>query len=897
MTYIYIGYLIGTYLGVYFKISPLFLFSFFCIFFILLIFLNKQKSNLNLQIFIKKYSFKLFIIMIIAIIAMLKVKTIELKREQVFKEACFNQEKEQETKYIVKITNKENLEYSNRYTGLLIRDKDNYQKKAKLIFNTKEKLLIAKTYEILGELEEFKEERNYKGFNEKKYYYSKRIDFKLKLIDFVEVKTKKRSLYDYIILTKEQIYKNIDKGLINKELFKALFLGNSTELEEDIKINFKSTNVYHVLAMSGMHISYLVLILNFFLKQTKLKINFKFKKGIQFVILIFYMLLVGISSSISRAVFLVLIALIFKEYNLKYGFINSILLSIFIIFIINPYTVYNIGFYLSYVSAISIYLFLKVEENAKLFSRLTKHIKNKYFKKIIKFIFYNIYISLIVYLSLLPLLMYFFGEITFNFFIANLLLSSVLPVLMILGFVYIFLILAFNLLLKFNIFLAKSIYKYIIISLVKFIDLLLELLTITVKKASLFNIAKKPFYYVQTPNIIFIIIFYVVLYIFFYVFARNTSKFSSSKIYFQSKYKDLKRIILRKKFLYVLILIVFIFSNIFIYFTNNWKYKIAFLYVGQGDSSFIITPENTTILIDAGSNQYFDNGKEIRRYIFARKKIKIDHLFVSHFDIDHIGGVFTLIESVKINKIYIPKYVGRYLEKEIIIKYGRINNEVIKKIEKNIEEKKKDIIEEDFLNYYLLKRKAKQANIPIIELKRGDSFALDKATNIEVLFPVKDLIINNFSNNNSLVFKINCISENIIKNKSSNKENDKKEKSYAKEKLKEFSILYTGDIEKEGMKRLLDLDNANKNSISQNKRISLKSDILKVPHHGSKYSLNEDFFKRVSPSISVISSGENNIYGHPHKEVIIFFKNLGSKIYRTDISGEIFLEENTIFSY
>lgn len=67
----------------------------------------------------------------------------------------------------------------------------------------------------------------------------------------------------------------------------------------------------------------------------------------------------------------------------------------------------------------------------------------------------------------------------------------------------------------------------------------------------------------------------------------------------------------------------------------------------------------------------------------------------------------------------------------------------------------------------------------------------------------------------------------------------------------------------------------------------LDSDVLKVAHHGSKNSTSRDFVEKVLPKIAVISAGKNNIYGHPHQEVLEILKNYDIKIMRTDLEGDI----------
>lgn len=64
-------------------------------------------------------------------------------------------------------------------------------------------------------------------------------------------------------------------------------------------------------------------------------------------------------------------------------------------------------------------------------------------------------------------------------------------------------------------------------------------------------------------------------------------------------------------------------------------------------------------------------------------------------------------------------------------------------------------------------------------------------------------------------------------------------------------------------------------------------EILKVPHHGSKTALNDDFLKKINPKTSVISVGANNRYNHPSSDLIQKLESNGSRVYRTDKSGTV----------
>jgi len=77
---------------------------------------------------------------------------------------------------------------------------------------------------------------------------------------------------------------------------------------------------------------------------------------------------------------------------------------------------------------------------------------------------------------------------------------------------------------------------------------------------------------------------------------------------------------------------------------------------------------------------------------------------------------------------------------------------------------------------------------------------------------------------------------------------------------------------------------------------ALRVDILKIPHHGSKYSSSAEFLNSVRPRVAVIEVGESNKYGHPTKEVLERLASAAAKIFRTDQNGniEIFAENGKL---
>ncbi len=98
----------------------------------------------------------------------------------------------------------------------------------------------------------------------------------------------------------------------------------------------------------------------------------------------------------------------------------------------------------------------------------------------------------------------------------------------------------------------------------------------------------------------------------------------------------------------------------------------------------------------------------------------------------------------------------------------------------------------------------------------------------------------------------------------------------------ETSFLFQGDAEEESERDILESDLSGK----------LKSELLKVGHHGSASSTSPEYLSKVKPKYAVIMVGKGNDYGHPHKETMELLKSKGLEIYRTDEEGTIVAESD-----
>ena len=156
-------------------------------------------------------------------------------------------------------------------------------------------------------------------------------------------------------------------------------------------------------------------------------------------------------------------------------------------------------------------------------------------------------------------------------------------------------------------------------------------------------------------------------------------------------------------------------------------------------------------------------------------------------------------------------------------------------------------------NYKKFIEIVKKKNIKVNVVEAGQKINIERNLFFDVLWPcIDNMISENAINNNSLVCKL---------------------------KYKNFSMLFTGDIEEIAEKAILA-------KYSKNKNI-LKADVLKVAHHGSKTSSTIDFLKAVKPNYAVIGVGKDNNFGHPSDITIQNLKDMGVKIYSTDEIGEI----------
>jgi competence protein ComEC len=142
-----------------------------------------------------------------------------------------------------------------------------------------------------------------------------------------------------------------------------------------------------------------------------------------------------------------------------------------------------------------------------------------------------------------------------------------------------------------------------------------------------------------------------------------------------------------------------------------------------------------------------------------------------------------------------------------------------------------------------------EKNIEKVEAQRGEKIHLNDDAVMEILNPGPETpISSNDTNASSVVAKLS---------------------------FGDNSFLFTGDLPSEQEQALI------------GDKLNLNSQVLKVGHHGSKYSTSDEFLQAVNPQDAVISVGKNNRYGHPAPETLERIKNKNIRILRTDELGDI----------
>lgn len=482
---------------------------------------------------------------------------------------------------------------------------------------------------IEGEFKQPEEARNYKGYNYKQYLKTKKI---IGTVELEKAKILKSSNGSFIHNIQKYIRDTINGTLTDEEgnLLLAILLGDKDKLSEDIQESFKTSNLSHMLAVSGAHVSYIILGLTYVLQNSI--IGKKNGKIVCIFFLLVFMAITNFTPSVTRACIMAVLTLFSGIVYRKSDVYTNISVAALITLIFNPYSLLDLGFQLSYGGTIGIIIFIKRIQEKKSNSKVINYIK--------QMALVSIYANIII----IPIMMYHFNTVSLTFIISNIMASPILGIIVITGFLFIITSIT-----------VKPLTRLIAIFIKPILSILIKISQIC-SKLPFSNIL------VVTPYMFNVISYYAII-----LYCIKSKKNNKCKII-------------------ICLLIVLILINFIIYIFPQ-KLRIFFIDVGQGDSTLIITPDKKTVLIDGGGSDSFDVGEKVLLpYLLDRRILKIDYVLISHFDTDHCGGILTIMEKVKVKNIIISE------QAEHSENYERFKKLMIHKRIRLIEVKKGDKI-------------------------------------------------------------------------------------------------------------------------------------------------------------------------------------------------------------
>lgn len=265
--------------------------------------------------------------------------------------------------------------------------------------------------------------------------------------------------------------------------------------------------------------------------------------------------------------------------------------------------------------------------------------------------------------------------------------------------------------------------------------------------------------------------------------------------------------------------------------------RAVFLDVGQGDAIAIRTEKGTNICVDGGSS----SKDEVGRYMLipALKSMRmahIDYWFISHTDEDHISGLIEILQLGRLSGLDIDNIVFAT---------------AIERDEKYIE----------------LCELAELNGVNIVHMNYMDRLE-GKDFKVICYHPIENGRCGTESIGQTGIYDKNQASLALL---------------YQSDKMQ---IMLLGDMDTTAIEDMLNETDIAEAFNTQ----SSGCKILKVPHHGSRYSACDKLYEGISFDVAVISCGKNNLYGHPHEEVLEILEENGMNVLRTDEAGAIVMK-------
>lgn len=480
-----------------------------------------------------------------------------------------------------------------------------------------EKLPVGMQLFLTGSLEEVQKKRNPGEFDSRNYYACSHIYYFMK--DGI-IKKKSVGYWKYgefLVRIRERLLGAL-KDTAGKEapVLQAIVLGDKSDLETETKMRYQMAGIIHMLAISGLHISVLGVGLYELLKKAGLGI--KLSGMLSLIVMIQYGMMTGGNVSTMRAVCMFLLSVGAKLLGRIYDMLTALSVTAVLLLLESPAYLYNSGFLLSFGAVLGIGAVTPAV--LKIFG-----VKNRVGKALTG--------SLCVQLTTLPVMLYFFGEVSVAGIFLNLVVLPTVGAALGSGVAAALL----------GCFwtgggMAAALPGRLLLMAYERLCILAGRLPLCTWVGG----ALEPW---QTA------VYYGLLAVFL---ALGLSR----------RKKEEKRKLGCSRFRRIIYMLLPAVGLLVLGFPASPYLRITCLDVGQGDAIVIKTPEGICFLTDGGSLKRPDVGQyQLLPFLKNQGISRIDGVFVSHTDEDHINGVRQLLEfqregvlSVKIRCLYLPEW-------------------------------------------------------------------------------------------------------------------------------------------------------------------------------------------------------------------------------------------------
>lgn len=563
----------------------------------------------------------------------------------------------------------------------------------KRIFVNTEKIpnvKIGNIIKVRGKLRQFEEAANKGNFDSRKYYLSLGFYGKIEAGTIEIINSDYSGIRQGLYELRMEIIERLEKlcsdnngifSIINNKngIIGAIILGDKTDIDSDIKELYSVSGIAHILAISGLHISFIGMAIYRLLRR---RFRFLFSAAVSIPVVLSFGIMSGFGISTIRAIIMFILKIIGEVLGRKYDAITAISLAGLVLLVQNPFVVCNSGFQMSFGAIIAIVLILPIVEE----------ILNTD-NKIIKVISANFTISLIMN----PILAWNYYELPTFSFLLNIVVVPLMSVVIVSSIAGIFcscIMFGFG--------------KVVIFPGCGILELYTFLCNI-INKSSVASIV------VGQPKVTIIIVYYAILLVVLFGLKNIRTKYTRAEkerniikretgLVLEKKAKKERRIKGQNVKLRLACIVGFLLLNCLIYYIPNPGFYITFISVGQGDGILIHGDNGTKVMVDGGSTSEKQVAKNcIVPYLKAEGIGTIDYSIITHTDKDHISGILEILENNNSNRI-------------------RIKNLVMPDIN----------MKDDTYNELIEKAKLKKINV--LYIKKGDTLSLGK-TKIKCIYP------------------------------------------------------------------------------------------------------------------------------------------------------------------